>query len=71
MADANGAEPDCPPWYEEAFGEHYLDLYGHRDEAAAERETGFAMTALGQQWGLLLRKNEENRLRAGQEFSAK
>ncbi|MHC4599492.1 MAG: class I SAM-dependent methyltransferase [Planctomycetota bacterium] len=34
------------PWYDLAFGEHYLDLYAHRDEAAAEAEVRFAAEAL-------------------------
>jgi len=34
------------PWYEEAFGEDYLLVYAHRDEAEAERAVAFAARAL-------------------------
>ena len=30
------------PWYEEAFGRHYLSVYAHRDEESAGREAEFA-----------------------------
>jgi SAM-dependent methyltransferase len=33
-------------WFEEAFEGHYLAVYAHRDEAAAEREVEFALRAL-------------------------
>jgi SAM-dependent methyltransferase len=34
-------------WYETAFRKEYLDLYYHRDDAAAKREAEFAAKALG------------------------
>jgi SAM-dependent methyltransferase len=34
-------------WYETAFRKQYLDLYYHRDDAAAQAEAGFAARALG------------------------
>ena len=35
------------PWYVEAFRAGYLEVYAHRDAAAAEAETAFAVAALG------------------------
>ena len=35
------------PWYEEAFGEDYLLVYPHRDEADAETAVRFAVGVLG------------------------
>ena len=35
------------PWFEEAFGRHYLTVYAHRDDASAAREAEFAARALG------------------------
>jgi SAM-dependent methyltransferase len=34
-------------WYETAFRKQYLDLYYHRDDAAAQGEAAFAARALG------------------------
>jgi SAM-dependent methyltransferase len=34
-------------WYETAFRKQYLDLYYHRDDAAAKVEAGFAARAMG------------------------
>jgi SAM-dependent methyltransferase len=34
------------PWYEIAFGAHYLDVYAHRDEQQARREVAFVLQAL-------------------------
>ena len=39
-------DASCRPWYDLAFGEHYLDLYAHRDEAEAGGEVRFAVDAL-------------------------
>ena len=41
MADMNAA-----PWYVEAFRADYLDVYAHRDEAAAAREVRGALSLL-------------------------
>jgi SAM-dependent methyltransferase len=38
-------------WYETAFRKQYLDLYYHRDEAAAQGEASFAARALGLEAG--------------------
>jgi SAM-dependent methyltransferase len=43
----SGGAPAGSSWYEEAFGEDYLLVYAHRDEAEAERATAFAARALG------------------------
>ncbi len=34
-------------WFREWFGEDYLLVYGHRDEAEAERDVGYAVHVLG------------------------
>lgn len=34
-------------WWESWFGEEYLDLYPHRDQATARREVAFALERLG------------------------
>lgn len=34
-------------WWTQAFGAAYLDVYAHRDDAAAAREAQFARTTLG------------------------
>lgn len=34
------------PWYIEAFGEHYLEVYSHRDLPSARREVDFLVRAL-------------------------
>lgn len=34
------------PWWEAAFGEDYLDVYAHRDDASAIREVAFATDVL-------------------------
>lgn len=40
-------EPDGDePWYQAAFGEHYLDVYAHRDAAAAATEVDFILKVL-------------------------
>ena len=36
-----------PEWFEEWFGEEYLELYPHRDEAEAERAVGLIAKATG------------------------
>ena len=36
-----------PEWFEEWFGEEYLELYPHRDEAEAERAVGLISKATG------------------------
>jgi len=33
-------------WWEDAFGSTYLDVYSHRDDESARRETAFAASAL-------------------------
>ncbi len=38
-------------WYETAFRKQYLDLYYHRDDAAAKGEASFAARALGLEAG--------------------
>jgi SAM-dependent methyltransferase len=35
------------PWYEESFGERYLDLYPHRSEAEAEQDVQKLLTLTG------------------------
>jgi ubiquinone/menaquinone biosynthesis C-methylase UbiE len=52
--DVNGSwgnKEDCRPWYDQAFDRHYLDLYGHRDETAAQGEVEFAVQTLGLKQG--------------------
>ncbi len=39
----------CAPWYETAFGAHYLKVYAHRSRDEAEREVDFIVRALGLQ----------------------
>ena len=34
-------------WYKEWFGQDYLDLYAHRDQAEADTNVDFVLTALG------------------------
>ena len=36
-----------PEWFEEWFGEEYLQLYPHRDEAEAERAVALIARATG------------------------
>ncbi|MHC4470471.1 MAG: class I SAM-dependent methyltransferase [Planctomycetota bacterium] len=36
-----------PPWFEKAFGRHYLTVYAHRDDESAAEEAAFAIRALG------------------------
>jgi SAM-dependent methyltransferase len=39
--------PEAVPWFQAAFGAVYPIVYGHRDDAAAEREAAFAIEQLG------------------------
>jgi SAM-dependent methyltransferase len=39
-------DTEAVPWFRAAFGTVYPIVYGHRDDAAAGREAGFAMSAL-------------------------
>lgn len=39
--------PSPAPWYESAFGEDYLKIYGHRSPEAAAREARWLTKALG------------------------
>jgi Methylase involved in ubiquinone/menaquinone biosynthesis len=41
-------------WYREWFGEDYLDLYAHRDEAEARRQATFFKTQIGTVRGTIL-----------------
>ena len=35
-----------PEWFEEWFGEEYLELYPHRDDADADRAVGLVLGAV-------------------------
>ncbi len=39
--------PSSAPWYESAFGEDYLKIYGHRSPEAAAREARWLIKTLG------------------------
>lgn len=41
-------------WYQEWFGEEYLELYSHRDEHEAKRQVGFVRAQFGDVAGVIL-----------------